>query len=193
VAFTSLMLIPIPDEFEDPFFHTMNDAPGGYFDGVDIWLQALRENADLRIIQDGAPWTVDVGTNTVAWGTDIVLYSGTDGGTITILAGSVVAGSPSVLYVTLAARPVNAPVVLLMQTAPTVGVLASNDVVVALRTGAQAMLRNLVATHPPNVSTCAGNPNGVIVAAKVGDQCVDTVNSLTYVAYAADATHWQIG
>jgi hypothetical protein len=192
MAFTTLMVMPTPDEFEDPFFATMNNA-GGYFETVDQWVQALREDADIRIAEDGAPWTVDVGTSTVAWGSNIVLRSGTNGGTITVNAGSIVCPTPGLLYVTLAARPLAAPIVLPMAAASTKTALAINEIVVGIRQGSAAMLRNLVATHVPNIYSFAGNPNLNVTASKVGDQCVDTVNSLTYVAYAADNSHWQIG
>jgi len=190
---TTLMVIPVPDEFQDPFFATMNNA-GGFFESVDAWLQAIREDADLMIVESGAPWDINVGTNTVTWGNNIVLRSATDGGTITIAASSIVcADDPGVLYVTVVTRPIAAPVVLTMHAGATKGVLSANDVVVAVRQGAQAVLRNDVVNHSPELYTYAGNPIGNVTASKIGDVCIDTVNSLTYVAYAADAVSWQIG
>jgi hypothetical protein len=188
---TALMGLPFPEEDEDPFLPTMNNA-GGFFPTLDVWLQAIRENADLRIIEDGSPWTIDPATNTVAWGTDIVLYSGTDGGSVTISAASIVAGSPSVLYVTLARRPVTGPLTTAMKTGASLGALAPADLLVAMRINDQIALRNLVATRVPNLFTCGGNPNGNITATKIGDVCVDAVNGLTYRAYAADDSHWQL-
>lgn len=188
---TTLMLIPVPDEFQDPFFATMNNA-GGFFETVDAWFQALREDADLQIVESGAPWTVDVGTNTVAWGSNIVLRSATDGGTITIAASSIVCADPGVMYVTLTGRPITGANPLAMHTAATKGALSFDDVVIAVRQGTQAILRNF-ANQCPMIYTHAGNPLGNVIASKVGDQCVDTLNSLTYVAYAAGNAGWQIG
>ena len=188
---TSLILMPIPDEYEDPFISTTND-PAGTFGFLDTWLQALREDADLSIVENGAPWTLDDPTNTVTWGSNIVLYSATNGGTITIAASSIVCADPGVLYVTVPSRPISGANVLTMSTAATKTALALNEIMVAIRYGSQVILRNS-ANLSPNIYTYAGNPNGNVVASKIGDQCVDTVNSLTYVAYAADSTHWQIG
>lgn len=99
MPFAPLMSLPYPDEWSNPYWA----AFAVHANWMDGWFQALRENADLNIIQKGGSWALAAGS--LSWDVNIVIVSSTDGGDLTIAAGVLAIPADGVVYTTLPVRP----------------------------------------------------------------------------------------
>jgi len=98
MAATSVLLIPEPDEFDDPF--TAGHLAG--MENVDLWLRTIWEEATLSVAGGG---TLSLAGNTFSWSEAIEIFSPRTNKKITVAAASITIADGEVASLTGVTRP----------------------------------------------------------------------------------------